>query len=119
MSLEYMEGYETFTRHYEVPEGSLFIKIANPEGDVWVDAVIGKNGTWENSNSHALGALAGLCLRSGVGTNTVIKYLREVTSEDSLVFGYDAKSIADALGKFIEEVLNRPAQTSLLTEEGV
>ena len=104
MTLEYMKGYPTYTRRYDVPEGSLFIKIVNPKGDVWVDAVIGKNGEWENSNSHALSALVGLALRNGAPVDVVIKYLREVTNEDSNVIGYGAKSIADALGKFIEEV---------------
>lgn len=95
---------KTETRKYNVPEGSLFTKLAvNNDGRIWIDAIIGKNGEHENSNSHALGAICGLAFRCGAHHREVIKYLKGITNEDSRVIGYKARSIPDALADALEQ----------------
>ena len=94
----------TEVRKYDVPEGSLYIKLAEDSDNyIWIDAVIGRNGHTDNSNSHALGAICGLAIRSGAPVHKVIRYLRGITNEDSRVIGYTADSIPDALADALEQ----------------
>jgi len=100
----------TTTKQYKCPEGTIFVKIANVDGKLWIDATIGHTGTLTMVNAQVISALAGIAIRHGAPPLKVACALKGVTHETSNHFmarnnGDVALSIADAIGREIEYVL--------------
>jgi len=107
MTLALDVSYPTITYRYLCPEGTVFVKIARENGDVWIDAPVGRNGSVVNANSNALASLAGIALRHGAAAIRVASALKGITHEDSNPLavknghGSIALSISDAIGDAI------------------
>ena len=100
----------TTTTRYECPEGHVFVKIADLEGKLWIDATIGHVGTQTMANAQAISALAGIAIRHGTPAVKIAHALKGVTHETSNHLmarhnGDVALSMADAVGREIERVL--------------
>jgi len=100
----------TSTTRYECPEGHIFIKIADLNGRIWIDATIGHTGEQNMVSAHVFSALAGTAIRGGVPALKVAHIMKGCTHEDSNHLlarnnGDVALSMADAIGREIEKVL--------------
>jgi hypothetical protein len=97
------------TRHYRCPEGSVYILIADDENGkpYYVDIRVSKaGGSAMAAAANALGILVGSSLRRGTAVAKLRTYLRgiSVVSQAAVDAGeYDALSMADALGRCLEE----------------
>ena len=96
---------QSMTKEYETPEGDVFITgVFNPNGTVYrIFVSAGKTGEITYAAGDALGSITGIALRYGVGRDRLAMALREVTHEDSRVLGFTAKSVSDALGRFLQD----------------
>jgi len=106
MTLALETSYPTVTYRYACPEGTVFVKIARENGDVWIDAPVARNGSVVNANSNAIAALAGIALRHGATPIKVASALRGITHETSNPLAVKngnsiALSVSDAIGKAI------------------
>ena len=103
-----MKSWVSITREYSTPEGDVFIICAmEPDYRVhrlWILA--GKVGTISHAVASALGASVGTSLRHGIPPTKMARALLETTHEDSRLMGYDAKSVPDAVGRFIRQHLD-------------
>jgi len=96
---------KSMTKQYETPEGDVFITgVFNPNGSVYrVFVSAGKTGEITYAAGDALGSITGIALRYGVSRDRLALALREVTHEDSRILGFTAKSVSDALGRFLQD----------------
>ncbi len=102
-------AYKTTTYKYDVPEADdeqLFVKIAHENGDVWIDAAVGKAGTALNADAQAICTVAGIALRHRAPVHKVAHALKGVTHDRSNLLlarsqEWVALSIADAIGDAI------------------
>ena len=106
MTLALETSYPTVTFRYTCPEGTVFVKIAQENGDVWIDAPVSRNGTVANANSNAIAALAGIALRHGAAPIKVASALKGITHETSNPLAVKngsgvALSVSDAIGDAI------------------
>jgi hypothetical protein len=100
----------TTTTRYECPEGHIFVKIAQIDGKLWINATIGHTGSQTMANARAISALAGIAIRHGAPPVKIASALKGTTHETSnhlmaRTNGDVALSMADAIGKEIERVL--------------
>jgi hypothetical protein len=107
MTLNYDTSYQGSTTEWECPEGDVFITIAAENGNVWIDAKVGKAGTPINSDAFAISALVGTAIRNGIPVKKIVKILRGVSHEDSNHLlarsTRGALSLSDAIGKALAE----------------
>jgi hypothetical protein len=103
-----MKSWDSISREYSTPEGDVFITCAFEKDlrvhRLWVWA--GKTGTITYATADALGAAVGTALRHGVPPLKMARGLLETTHEDSRLIGYEAKSVPDAVGRFIRQHLD-------------
>ena len=102
------EAWRSRTRHWKCPEGSVWVIIAEVDGEpYYVDLRVSRaGGSPMAAAANALGILVGSSLRRGTHTNKLKTYLRgiAVTSQEQVDSGeFDALSMADALGRTLEE----------------
>ena len=109
MSLKSLMGprKDSLTKKYDTPEGSVYITgVFNDNESVhrlFVSA--GKTGEVTYAAGDALGSVTGIALRYGISSYRLALALREITHTDSRVFGHTAKSVSDALGRFLQEYI--------------
>lgn len=107
MTLKYDTPYQGVTTEWKCPEGDVFVTIAAENGNVWVDAKVGKAGTPLNSDAFAISALVGTAIRNGIPVDKIVKILRGVSHEDSNHLlarsNRGALSLSDAIGKALDE----------------
>lgn len=96
---------QSLTRKYKTPEGGVYITgVFNDNGTVHrIFVAAGKTGEVTYAAGDALGAVVGIALRYRVSPSRLALAVREVTHQDSLIFGHTAKSVPDALGKFLQD----------------
>ena len=96
---------QSLSHRYETPEGSVYITGAfNDNGSVYrLFVAAGRTGEITYAAGDALGSVTGIALRYGIGSNRLALALREITHTDSRVFGHTAKSVSDALGRFLQD----------------
>ena len=111
MTLALNQFYPSTTYRYVCPEGTVFVKIARENGDVWIDAPVSRNGSVVNANSNAIAALAGIALRHGAAPIKVASALKGITHDMSNPLavknghGQVALSLSDAIGTAIMKEL--------------
>lgn len=94
----------SLSKKYDTPEGAVYITgVFNDNGSVYrLFVAAGKTGTITYAAGDALGSVTGIALRYGIGRDRLALALREITHTDSRVFGHTAKSVSDALGRFLQ-----------------
>ena len=93
--------YPSVTRRYRVPEGTIFVSIADEDGRPFVHVFAGKVGTPLFALGAVNASLAGLALEHGVSYDEVLGVL-DVSHEKSNGNGYDAKCLAGAIADSLE-----------------
>lgn len=104
-----MRSWQSISREYSTPEGDVFVVCCfEPDWRVhrlWIHA--GKTGSITYAAGDALGAAVGIALkRDPTLASKIARALLETTHEDSRILGFDAKSVPDALGRFIRQHLD-------------
>jgi len=84
-----------------VPEGTIFITVAEDVDKPRVMISAGKTGTALSALGNANVALAGLALEHGAPYDEVVEACR-VSHDKSNGSGYDAKCLADAIADSLE-----------------
>ena len=102
------EAWQSRTRHWNCPEGSVWIIIDEVDDKPYrVDLRVSKaGGNSMAAAANAIAILTGSSLRRGTKVHKLKTYLRgiAVTSQDKVDSGeFDALSMADALGRTLEE----------------
>lgn len=100
----------TETHKYECPEGDCFVKIADIDGKLWIDAAVGHAGSPVLADAQAICALAGIAIRHGTPPIKVAHALKGVSHENSNHLlarnGHNiGLSVADAIGDTIWRTL--------------
>jgi len=93
--------YASETRRYRVPEGTIFVSVAEDDGTPFVQVFAGKVGTPLFALGSVNAALSGLALEHGASYDEVLSVL-DVTHERSNGNGYDAKCLAGAIADSLE-----------------
>ena len=101
MTLAVGTPYPSATYEYATPEhggSSLYVTIAKRNGDVWVDAIVGKAGSVIIADAEAIAALAGIALRHGAPPIKVALALKGITHDQTNKLSFDVLSVADGIG---------------------
>lgn len=98
-----LERWETLSRRYQTPDGTVYIRVlVDGEGRpvrIFIDA--GKNGEVSFAASSALAAVVGTGLRSGIDVRELWWDLIGHSHYGLNRLVHDASSVADALGRFL------------------
>jgi hypothetical protein len=68
--------YDSTTYRYDVPEVDdehLFVIIARQNGDIWIQAVVGKHGSVLGADANAIAMMAAYAIRYGAPEDKIIQ----------------------------------------------
>lgn len=109
METKYQRGYrvlEGVNHRIRTGHGNLYVSINRHPITGAIHEVLlnlGKNGTCEAANIQAMGKLATLLFRAGVGAPAIIEQLRNIEcSHPRWEDGVQVTSVADGLAKVLE-----------------
>jgi hypothetical protein len=101
--------YDSTTYRYDVPEVDdehLFVIIARQNGDIWIQAVVGKHGSVLGADANAIAMMAAYAIRYGAPEDKIIHALKGVTHDKTNYLwaknGDCCLSIADGIGRALE-----------------